>query len=60
MKKRFLALFLALLLAPMWALGEDLLYEVDPETGEVLFLADPEEEIELESVAQDALDLVDG
>ena len=37
MKKRFLALFLALLLAPMWALGEDLLYEVDPETGEVLF-----------------------
>lgn len=44
----------------MWALGEDLLYEVDPETGEVLFLADPEEEIELESVAQDALDLVDG
>ena len=60
MKKRFLALFLALLLAPMWALGEDLLYEVDPETGEVLFLVDPEEEIELESVAQDALDLVDG
>ena len=33
----------------MWALGEDLLYEVDPETGEVLFLADPEEEIELEA-----------
>lgn len=60
MKKRFFAFFFALMLASVGALSEGEIYEVDPDTGEILFLADPEETVELDEIAQDAFGLVDG